>query len=142
MNFCVVFVSQVTEHEKSLQKFENSEQISGQNSGRNSNSGNFRSATFLASLNLNLKISKISVQNPPGKIGPCRGRTILRGYRGLFGADRDQFLRTSQPWRSAEIACEGAFLPYLVHVWAKPQFANSLAPPMACHIFDFPFLLI
>ena len=48
---------------------------------------------------------RISGGNRPWKIGPfgaAWGLSMV--YRGLFGADRDQFLRTSQPQRRREVA--------------------------------------
>ena len=55
--------------------------------------------------------------------------TLSRVYRGLFGADQDQFLRTSQGGR-AEIAPKGPFFRPIGAFRAKPPFAK---PP-----FGFP----
>ena len=41
-------------------------------------------------------------------------------YRGLFGADRDRFLRTSQPWGRAEIAPKRPFLAQLAPFGPSP----------------------
>ena len=56
----------------------------------------------------------------------------MRAHRGLFGADRDRFLRTSQPREAPEIPPKGPFWAQLApsKFWAKPPFAK---PP-----FGFP----
>ena len=49
----------------------------------------------------------------PGKLGLFGADWgLCRVYRGLFEADRDQFLRTSQQWGRAEIAPKSVKHPY------------------------------
>ena len=56
---------------------------------------------------------------------------LFRAYRGLFGADRDQFLRTPQPRGGrAEIAPKRPFLAQLAPFGPSPPL---LSPPL-----DFP----
>ena len=56
--------------------------------------------------------------------------SLFRVYRGLFGADRDRFLHTSQPRVGGRNSPERAFLGPIGAFWAKPPFAK---PP-----FGFP----
>ena len=56
--------------------------------------------------------------------------SLFKAYQGLFGADRDRFLRTSQPGGGSKNSPERAFLGPIGAFWPKPPFAK---PP-----FGFP----